>query len=226
MVSKNPKSLTSAATEGLPNTTALNAFDDVEMPTQTPGGTNSGVEVFNMEDAKLLAASSDALGDTSALKAFDEVEMPKAKTQGLPGGIDSLDREAKPLTTFSDKLGLEESKVISSLNESLEERSALSALEDAKISKQKTQLEAMDIGDKIDDTISPVSKLVDTIPPTSSLDDTLSPFDKTPAPLSNPVEITPTKPKNIQPLEFSQNANPKNMPKIRSNKPVLYTLII
>lgn len=224
LTTKNPKSLTSAATEGLPSTTALNAFDDVEMPTQNPSGTNSGVEVLNMEDVKPLAASSDALGDTSALKAFDEVEMPKVKTQGLSSGIDSLEiGESKPLTTASDKLGLEESKVISSLNESLEERSALSVLEDAKISKQKTQLETLDIGDKIDDTIPPISKLVDTIPPTSSLDDTLSPFDKTPAPLSNPVEITPTKPKNIQPLEFSQNANPKNMPEIISNKPVLYT---
>lgn len=224
LTAKNPKNLASPATEGLPDTTALNAFDNVEMPKQTSSGTNSGVEVFNMEDAKPLAASSDALGDTSALKAFDEVEMPKTKTQGLPNGIDSLDiGESKPLTTASDKLGLEESKVISSLNKSLEERSALSALEDAKISKQKTQMETLDIGDKIDDTIPPVSKLVDTIPPTSSLDDTLSPFDKTPAPLSNPVEITPTKPKNIQPLEFSQNANPKNMPEIISNKPVLYT---
>lgn len=106
LTAKNPKNLVSPATEGLPNTTALNAFDDVEMPTQTPGGTNSGVEVFNMEDAKPLAASSDALGDTSALKAFDEVEMPKAKTQGLPGGTNILDMgETKPLAMASNALG-------------------------------------------------------------------------------------------------------------------------
>ena len=61
-----------ASSDALGDTSALKAFDEVEMPKAKTQGLPGGTNILDMGETKPLAMASNALGKTSTLKSFDE----------------------------------------------------------------------------------------------------------------------------------------------------------
>lgn len=107
LATNEPKNLVSGAAEKIESDGVIDAFDDVEMPKQTPKGLDSGIERIDIAEPKTIATVSDSLGDRSALDAFDDVEMPKQTPKGLDSGIKPQETAVPKFTKFDTGKGID-----------------------------------------------------------------------------------------------------------------------
>ena len=207
-VTTNSKNLT-----GDVSTEKLDIFEEPEIPKTKVTGSSGDIETLSLGEAKPIAAIAGATGDTSVLQALDDVDVPKTKVTTKEINLDDTIPDLKPITdanTRKPSVNPNDTGLTTSPKNIFGDVSTkkLDVFEEPEMSKVKeTQLT-----DKVEtisiDKSKPIAAIAEGTGDTSVLH------------AMDDANVTKTA---IEPLRYSQNANPDNMSTIKMTKPVLYT---
>lgn len=207
-VTTNSKNLT-----GDVSTKKLDIFEEPEIPKTKVTGSSGDIETLSLGEAKPIAAIAGATGDTSVLQALDDVDVPKTKVTTKEINLDDTIPDLKPIT------GADSGKPSVNPNDNGLTTSSKNIFGDVSTKKldvfeepEMPKVKETQLTDKVETISIDKSKPIAAIAEGTGDTSVLHAMDDANVPKTA-----------IEPLRYSQNANPDNMSTIKMTKPVLYT---
>lgn len=207
-VTTNSKNLT-----GDVSTEKLDIFEEPKIPKTKGTGSSGDIETLSLGEDKPITAIAGATGDTSVLQALDDVDVPKTNITTKEINLDDKIPDLKPIidaNTRKPSVNPNDTGLTTSPKNIFGDVSTkkLDVFEEPEMPKVKvTQLT-----DKVETISIDKSKPIAAIAEGTGDTSVLHAMDDANVPKTA-----------IEPLRYSQNANPDNMSTIKMTKPVLYT---